>query len=219
MPRYKLSAEERAAKAARKEQVRELTSALEVKDMTDINALFKEMIGEVLENGLEAELDEELGYSRYDYKNKSGKNSRNGYSKKTMKTSYGDVEIDVPRDRAGEFEPQLVKKQQTSISGDIEEKIISMYAKGMSTIDISAHIEEIYGLEVSDSTISRVTDKILPIVKEWQQRPLEPIYAVVFMDAIHYHVRSEGRIIKKAVYIALGINMDGKKDVLGMYVG
>lgn len=219
MPRYKLSAEERAAKAARKEQVRELTSALEVKDMMDINALFKEMIGEVLENGLEAELDEELGYSRYDYKNKSGKNSRNGYSKKTMKTSYGDVEIDVPRDRAGEFEPQLVKKQQTSISGDIEEKIISMYAKGMSTIDISAHIEEIYGLEVSDSTISRVTDKILPIVKEWQQRPLEPIYAVVFMDAIHYHVRSEGRIVKKAVYITLGINMDGKKDVLGMYVG
>lgn len=219
MPKYKLSVEERAEKAARKEKLRELMSDLEVKDMSDINSLFKEMIGEVLENGLEAELDEELGYSKYDYKNKSGKNSRNGYSKKTMKTSYGDVEIDVPRDRAGEFEPQLVKKQQTSISGDIEEKIISMYAKGMSTNDISAHIEEIYGLEVSDSTISRVTDKILPIVKEWQQRPLEPIYAVVFMDAIHYHVRSEGRIVKKAVYIALGINMDGKKEVLGMYVG
>lgn len=219
MPKYKLSVEERAEKAARKEKLRELMSDLEVKDMSDINSLFKEMIGEVLENGLEAELDEELGYSKYDYKNKSGKNSRNGYSKKTMKTSYGDVEINVPRDRAGEFEPQLVKKQQTSISGDIEEKIISMYAKGMSTNDISAHIEEIYGLEVSDSTISRVTDKILPIVKEWQQRPLEPIYAVVFMDAIHYHVRSEGRIVKKAVYIALGINMDGKKEVLGMYVG
>ena len=118
MPKYKLSAEERAAKAARKEKLRELMSEFEVKDMTDINLLFKEMIGEVFENGLEAELDEELCYSKYDYANKSGKNSRNGHSRKTMKTSFGDVEITVPRDRAGEFEPQLVKKQQTSISGD-----------------------------------------------------------------------------------------------------
>lgn len=219
MPKYKLSPEERATKAARREKITELMGELDVKDIGDINALFKEMIGAVLENGLDAELDEELGYSKYDYKNKSRQNSRNGHSKKTMKTSYGDVEIDIPRDRAGEFEPILVKKHQTSISGDIEEKIISMYAKGMSENDISAHIEEIYGLEVSDSTISRITDKILPLVKEWQQRPLEPIYAVVFMDAIHYNVRSEGRIIKKAVYIAIGINMDGKKDVLGMYVG
>lgn len=219
MPKYKLSPEERAEKAARKEKLRELMSELEVKDMSDINTLFKEMIGEVLENGLEAELDEELGYSRYDYKSKTGSNSRNGHSRKTMKTSFGDVEIAVPRDRSGEFEPQLVKKQQTSIAGDIEEKILSMYAKGMSTNDISAHVQEIYGLEVSDSTISRVTDKILPLVKEWQQRPLEQVYAVVFMDAVHYHVRSEGRIIKKAVYVAIGINMDGMKEVLGIYVG
>lgn len=219
MPKYKLSPEERAAKAARREKLTELMGELDVKDISDINSLFKEMIGAVLEKGLDAELDEELGYSKYDYKNKGGRNSRNGHSKKTMKTSYGDVEVDIPRDRAGEFEPQLIRKHQTSISGDIEEKIISMYAKGMSTNDISAHIVEIYGLEVSDSTISRITDKILPLVKEWQQRPLEPIYAVVFMDAIHFHVRSEGRIIKKAVYVAIGINMDGKKDVLGMYVG
>jgi transposase-like protein len=114
-----------------------------------------------------------------------------------MKTSFGDVTVDVPRDRKGEFNPQLVKKNQTTISGDIEEKIISMYAKGMTTEDIETHIRDIYGLEVSDSTISRITDKILPIVKEWQQRPLERIYAVVFMDAIHYHVRSEGQIVKK----------------------
>lgn len=144
---------------------------------------------------------------------------RNGYSRKTLKTSAGPVEIAVPRDRNGDFEPQLIKKNETSLSGDIEEKIISMYAKGMTTNDISAHIEDIYGIEVSDSLVSRITDKILPIVKEWQQRPLESVYAVVFMDAIHYHVRCEGRIVKKAVYIAIGIDMDGKKDVLGMYVG
>lgn len=219
MPKYKLSPEERAAKAARKEKIRELMSEMQVKDMNDINSLFKEMVGDILENGLEAELDEELGYSKYDYRNKDTSNSRNGHSSKTMKTSFGDVEIAVPRGRNSEFEPQLVKKQQTSLSQDIEEKILSMYAKGMTINDISAHILEIYGLEVSDSTISRVTDKILPVVKEWQQRPLESIYAVVFMDAIHYHVRSEGRIVKKAVYIAIGINLDGRKEVLGMYVG
>ena len=129
------------------------------------------------------------------------------------------MEISVPRDRKGEFEPQLVKKNQTSISQDIEEKIFSMYAKGMSTSDIESHIQDIYGLSVSDTTISRITDKILPLVREWQQRPLENLYAVVFMDAIHYHVRSEGQIVKKAVYIAIGINLDGRKEVLGMWVG
>ena len=125
----------------------------------------------------------------------------------------------MPRDRKGEFEPHVLKKNQTSISQDIEEKILSMYAKGMTTSDIEAHIQEIYGVEVSDTTVSRITDKILPIAKEWQQRPLESVYAVVFMDAIHYHVRSEGQIVKKAVYIAIGIDLDGRKDVLGMWVG
>lgn len=215
MPRRKRTPEE----IARKAKVRELMQELDINDMTDINALFKEFVGDILENGLEAELDDELGYSKYDYRNKDTDNSRNGHSTKTMKTSFGEVEIDVPRDRKGEFEPQLVKKQQTSLSGDIEEKILSMYAKGMTTRDIDAHIREIYGLEISDSTVSRITDKILPVVKEWQQRPLEEIYAVVFLDAIHYHVRSEGQIVKKAVYIAIGINMSGIKEVLGMWVG
>ena len=127
--------------------------------------------------------------------------------------------MSVPRDRQGEFEPQLLKKNQTSISQDIEEKILSMYAKGMTTSDIAVHIRDIYGVEVSDTTVSRITDKILPIAKEWQQRPLESVYAVVFMEAIHYHVRSEGQIVKKAVYIAIGIDLDGRKDVLGMRVG
>ena len=219
MPKYKLSPEEREAEKARKEQIRNLLTGFDIKDFKDIQGLFKEMVGEVLQNGLEGELDDELGYTKYDYRNKETENSRNGYSSKSLKTSYGDVDIKVPRDRNGEFEPQLVKKQQTTLTGDIEEKIISMYAKGMTTGDIESHIQEIYGLECSDTTISCITDKILPVVKEWQSRPLEEIYAVVFMDAIHFHVRSEGHIIKKAVYIAIGVKMDGLREVLGMWVG
>lgn len=206
----------------RRENRKKLLAMLQeagIDDVAGVEDLFKEMVSTVLENGLEGELEDELGYSKYDYRNKDTDNSRNGHSEKTLRSSYGDVEISVPRDRKGEFEPQLVKKHQTSLSQDIEEKILSMYAKGMSTTDIEAHIREIYGLEVSDSTISRVTDKILPVVKEWQQRPLESIYAVVFMDAVHFNVRSEGRIIKKAVYVAIGIRMDGIRDVLGMWVG
>ncbi len=125
----------------------------------------------------------------------------------------------MPRDRLGEFEPQLAPKHQNTLTQDIEAKIISMYAKGMTTGDIESHIKDLYGIEMSDSTISRVTDKILPIAKEWQSRPLEEVYAVVFMDAIHYHVRSEGQIIKKAVYIAIGVQMDGIRDVLGLWIG
>lgn len=207
---------------ARRTLIRELLSTANITSMADIQELFKETIAEFMENGLESELEEKLGYSKYDYRQKAesgSDNSRNGHSKKMLKTSMGSVEIDVPRDRNGEFEPQILKKNQTSISQDIEEKILSMYAKGMTTADIETHIREIYGLEVSDSTVSRITDKILPIAKEWQQRPLERIYAIVFLDAIHFHVRSEGQIVKKAVYIAIGVNLDGKKDVLGMWVG
>ena len=215
MSRRNRSAEEQARRA----KIRELLQESNISSMEDIQNLFKETIAEFMENGLDTELDEELGYSRYDYKSKNTDNSRNGHSSKTLRTSFGDVEVSVPRDRKGEFEPQVLKKNQTSISQDIEEKILSMYAKGMTTGDIETHIRDIYGIEVSDTTVSRITDKILPIAKEWQQRPLESVYAVVFLDAIHYHVRSEGQIVKKAVYIAIGINLEGKKDVLGMWVG
>ena len=215
MCRRNRSAEEQARRA----KIRELLQESDISSMEDIQNLFKETIAEFMENGLDAELDEELGYSRYDYKSKNTDNSRNGHSSKTLRTGFGDVEVSVPRDRKGEFEPQVLKKNQTSISQDIEEKILSMYAKGMTTGDIETHIRDIYGIEVSDTTVSRITDKILPIAKEWQQRPLESVYAVVFLDAIHYHVRSEGQIVKKAVYIAIGINLEGKKDVLGMWVG
>ena len=204
---------------ARRALISELLSAANVQSMEDIQNLFKETIAEFVEGSLESELDEELGYEPYDIKNKTVDNSRNGHSKKTLKTSMGSVEIDIPRDRNGDFEPQILRKNQTSISVDMENKIISMYAKGMSTSDIEEHIRDIYGLEVSDTTVSRITDKVLPVAKEWQQRPLESVYTVVFLDAIHYHVRSEGQIVKKAVYIAIGIDTDGKKDVLGMWVG
>ena len=127
--------------------------------------------------------------------------------------------MSVPRDRKGEFEPQVPKKNQTSISQDIEEKILFTYTKGMTTSDIEAHIQDIYGISISDSTVSRITSKILSLAREWLERPLEAIYAVVFLDAIHYHVRSKGQIVKKAVYIAIGVNLDGRKDVLGIWVG
>ena len=204
---------------ARRELISELLSAANVQSMDDIQNLFKETIAEFIQGSLEAELDEELGYEPYDVKNKNTENSRNGHSKKTLRTSMGKVEIDIPRDRNGDFEPKILPKNQTSISQDMESKIISMYAKGMSVSDIEKHIRDIYGLEISDTTVSRITDKVLPAAKEWQQRPLESIYAVVFLDAIHYRVRSEGQIVKKAVYIAIGIDLDGKKDVLGMWVG
>ena len=204
---------------ARREKISEMLKATNVNSMEDIQQLFRETIAQFMENGLQSELDDELGYDRYDQSEKATDNSRNGYSSKTLKTSFGDAEIAVPRDRKGEFDPQILKKNQTSISEDIEAKIISMYAKGMTCNDINEHIKDIYGIEVSESTISRITDKVLEEAKDWQQRPLESIYAVLFLDAIHYHVRSEGRVVKKAVYIAIGINLDGKKDVLGMWVG
>lgn len=192
---------------------------ISIKSGNDVNSIMRDMMSVLLEGALDEELNEELGYSKYDYRNKETDNSRNGHSKKTKRTSYGDMDIAIPMHRKGVYEPQLIPKYQNTVTQDMEEKIISMYAKGMTTGDIEAHLKELYDLDISDSTISRITDKIMPLVKEWQERPLQEIYAVVYMDAIHYHVRSEGRIVKRAVYIALGIDMDGKKDVIGMYVG
>ena len=142
----------------RREKIRELLQLANVGSMDDIQELFKDTIAEFMENGLEAELDDQLGYSRYDYKNKDTDNSRNGHSSKTLRARLGDVEVSVPRDRKSEFDPKVLRKSQTSISQDIEEKILSMYAKGMTTGDIEAHIQDIYGVDVSDTTVSRITD-------------------------------------------------------------
>lgn len=164
---------------------------ISIEDSNDVNSIMKDMISLVLEGALDGEMDEHLGYSKYDYEGKNTGNSRNGYSKKTVHTSYGNTEIDVPRDRQGEFEPQILPEYSTVLSNDLEAKILSMYGKGMTTSDIEAHMKDTYGVEISDSSISRLTDKIMPIIKEWQERPLEEVYAVVYMDAIHFHVRTE----------------------------
>lgn len=163
-------------------------------------------------------MDEELGYSKYDYANKETNNSRNGFSKKNVVSSMGEIGLDIPRDRNGEFEPQIVKKHQTDIS-NIEDQVLSMYAKGMTTRDISDHLKTVYGVDASAEMISKMTDRILPIAKEWQNRPLDKKYAIVFMDAVHYNVRQDNAIVKKAVYVAIGIKLNGVKEVLGMWVG
>ena len=182
----------------------------------DLQEALKDLLGDTMEQMLKAELDEHLDYE-YGEKPLS-LNTRNGSSKKTVKSSYGNIDLNIPRDREGSFEPQALKKYQKDIS-NIENQIISMYAKGMTTRDISTHIKEIYGFGISESMVSKITNKILPIIEEWQNRPLEKVYPFVFLDAIHYHVRENNIVVKKAVYIALGYNTEGYKEILGMWVG
>jgi len=190
----------------------QLIKEYNIKDTDDIKNMLKDLMGSTIQRMLNSELDEELGYEKYDVQNKETDNSRNGYSKKTVRSEYGEIELDIPRDRNGEFEPQIVKKNQTEIKG-IESQIISMYAKGMSNRDIETHLQELYGIEVSPTLISRITDRILPEIKEWQSRMLKSVYPIVFMDAIHYSVRKDGIVVKKAVYIAIGIDLEGQKDI------
>lgn len=187
-------------------------------DARDVQEMLKDLLGDTLQGMLEAEMDETLGYSKYDYQNKQTDDSRNGYSKKTVTSSMGPIDLDIPRDRKGEFEPQVVKKNQTDIS-DIEDQVLSMYAKGMTTRDISSHLSQVYGVDASAEMISHMTERILPIAKEWQNRPLECKYAIVFMDAVHFHVREDNRTVKKAVYVAIGTKLNGQREVLGMWVG
>ena len=182
----------------------------------DLQEDLKDLLGDTMEQMLKAELDEHLDYE-YGEKPLS-LNTRNGSSKKTVKSSYGNIDLNIPRDREGSFEPQALKKYQKDIS-NIENQIISMYAKGMTTRDISTHIKEIYGFGISESMVSKITNKILPTIEEWQNRPLEKVYPFVFLDAIHYHVRENNIVVKKAVYIALGYNTEGYKEILGMWVG
>ena len=172
------------------------------------------LVKELVEAALEAEIESHIANEVL----KGKKNRRNGYNRKTVKSSDGEFELATPRDREGTFEPQIVKKHQTTISDEIEEKILSMYALGMSYKDIAAHIEEIYRINISIATISTITDKILTKVKEWQARPLEPIYPFVWLDAIHYKIKDGGKYISKAVYTILGVRLDGKKEVLGLYI-
>ena len=201
-----------------KSLMRQLIEERGIKDIAGVQALVKELTARFIQEAMDAELDEELGYSKYDYKNKQTDNSRNGSYKKTVSSSQGDIELTVPRDRNGDYAPQIVKKHQMDIS-DIEDKIIFLYSQGTSTRDIEKTMQEMYGIEVDATRVSKITDKLLPMIREWQNRPLESVYAMVMLDAIHYKVREEGVVVKKAVYIAIGTDLEGKKDVLGLWVG
>ena len=182
----------------------------------DIQEALKDLLGDTMEELLKAELDEHLDYE-YGEKPLS-LNTRNGSSKKTVRSSYRNIDLNIPRDREGTFEPQSLRKYEKDIS-NIENQIISMYGKGMTTRDISSHIKDIYGFGISETMVSKIINKILPTIEEWQNRPLEKIYPMVFLDAIHYNVRENNIVVKKAVYIALGYNLEGFKEILGMWVG
>lgn len=179
------------------------------------DGMLKELTKNLFERALKAEMEEHLGYSKYG--RSEAENSRNGVGKKTLITEGGVLELEVPRDRASEFTPALVAKRQTRIDG-LDQKILSLYAKGMSLSDIKIQIEELYGAEISESLISRVTDNIMDEVRSWQNRPLEAVYTIVYFDALVVKVRQDKKIINKAVYVALGIDLTGRKDILGLWI-
>lgn len=200
----------------KRDAIRALIGMYDIKSAKDIQEALKDLLGGTLKEMLESEMNEHLGYEKYQHSDNP--DSRNGYKQKLVESSCGQVAIDVPQDRDSTFEPKVVKKRQKDIS-EIEQKIISMYAKGMTTRQISDTVMDIYGFEVSESFVSDVTDKILPQIQEWQSRPLADIYPVLYIDAIHYSVRDEGVIRKKAAYIVMGISLDGMKEVVSINIG
>jgi putative transposase len=186
-------------------------------DMVGENGLLKQLTKALVERALSAELTHHLGYEKHSVDGKNSGNSRNGTSPKTLKSDLGDMPIEVPRDRRGDFEPQIVKKGQRRFTG-FDDKILSMYARGMTTRDIQSHLQEIYNVEVSPELISSVTAEIMEEVKEWQSRPLEDLYPIVYLDAIWVKIRDEGHVVNKAAYLAIGVRLDGIKDVLGIWL-
>lgn len=182
------------------------------------SGLLKELTKRLVEHALEGELTDHLGYEKNSNKGKNSGNSRNGRGRKTILNESGEMEIEVPRDRNGDFEPQLVKKRQKRLDG-FDDKVISLYARGMTTREIQGHLQELYSVEVSPSLITSVTDAVLDDVKEWQNRPLEAVYPIVYLDAIYLKARNAGRVENRAVYLALGINMQGNKELMGLWLG
>ena len=196
--------------------IQQLLQEYDIETAEDIQDALKDLLGGTIKEMMEAEMDEHLGYGRSERSDND--DYRNGYKSKRVNSSYGSMEIAVPQDRKSTFVPQIVKKRQKDIS-DIDQKIISMYAKGMTTRQISETIEDIYGFETSEGFISDVTDKILPQIEDWQNRPLDEVYPILYIDAIHYSVRDNGVIRKLAAYVILGLTVEGKKDVLTINVG
>jgi len=186
-------------------------------DLLGERGLLRQLTKALIERAMEGELTHHLGYEKHSPSGHNSGNYRNGGSHKTIKGNYGHIPLKVPRDRAGSFEPKIIPKGQSHFDG-FDDKIVSMYARGMSTRDIQMHLEEIYGVEVSSTLISTVTNEVMNEVKSWQSRPLDPIYPIVYLDALHVKSRQDGRIQNQAVYLAIGINMEGMKEVLGMWL-
>ena len=201
-----------------KELLRNYVNEQNFKSPDDVLSAIKDMFKDILQETLEAEMDTQLGYGKFNIADKQTNNSRNGYSKKTIKSQLGSVDLNVPRDRSGEFEPKIISKYQRNVTG-IEDKVMGLYAAGMTTRDISEQIKCLYDVDISADMVSNITNRIIPVVTEWQNRPLEKTYSFVFMDAIHYKVREDKQIAVKAAYVVLGVNMDGAKEVLGIWVG
>ena len=189
----------------------------ECHSVEDVHQLLKDLFKGTLESMLEAEMEEHLGYEKHDNAGDLSGNSRNGYNTKRIQSEMGVTELRIPRDRNGSFEPKVIAKRQTKTEG-LEEVVIAMYAKGMSNRDIEDHLRDIYGVGISPSLVSRITDKILPEMQEWQNRPLEAIYPIVFFDGIVFKVRQDAKVINKCVYSVLGIEMSGRKEILGIWV-
>jgi len=201
------------------ETAKQLVSVLseECRSLGDVQEMLKNLFKGTIEAMLEGEMEEHLGYEKHSIAGNNTGNSRNGYGRKTIKSELGETEIRIPRDRNGEFDPQLIVKRQTRTE-DLENRVLAMYSKGMTTRDIEDHLRDIYGVEASASMISRITDKVMPAVTEWQNRPLDEVYPIVFLDGIVFKVRKDARIINKCMYSVLGINMEGRKELLGIWL-
>jgi len=196
----------------------ELKKCRNMEDLVGKNGLMQRLFGNIIQQFMEAEMEEHLGREKYERSDSDNKNYRNGYSSKNIKTSFGEVEVDVPRDRNAEFEPKIVKKYET-VCNELDKKVIGLYARGMSVDDIKSEIDELYGVDISPAMISKITDKVMETAIAWQNRSLDPVYPIVYMDAIHFKVRDEHKIVNKAAYICMALDMKGYKDILGIWIG
>lgn len=212
-----MSKKNRRASSIPDELIDSLLGSCDPKELLSEGGLLSQLTSRLVERALEAEMTEHLGYEKHGVEGRGSGNSRNGTSSKTLKTSFGEAEVETPRDRAGTFEPQLVKKRQTRLKG-LDEKIIALYARGMTVRDIQGHLEELYGVQVSPDLISRATSAVIEDVRAWQSRPLDQVYPIVYLDALVVKVRDEGVVRNKSVFLALGITIHGTKEVLGMWI-
>jgi transposase-like protein len=189
-----------------------------MEDLVGKNGLMQRLFGNIIQQFLEAEMEEHLGREKYEKLGTSDKNYRNGHSSKNIRTSFGEVDVDIPRDRKAEFEPKIVKKYET-VCNELDKKVIGLYARGMSVDDIKSEIDELYGVDISPAMISKITDKVMDTATAWQNRSLDPLYPIIYMDAVHFKVREEHKIVSKAAYIAMALDIKGHKDILGIWIG